>query len=184
MSMNNFPRVFLNNKEEKEIYQLTEKPKKIFIKFKEEIINKFIIPNVNKDIDYLESIESNFCDCLLDFAITNKINEDKISDFDEQKISFCDKFNSEFKDIELILKRYFETPFSERFKDEIKEKDYESIIELIYIYIGVFNNNPETVAKAYKTAIDVFPKYFDEIEFAIYCRDDKTNYQEFLKVFG
>ena len=49
---------------------------------------------------------------------------------------------------------------------------------------GVFNNNPETVAKAYKTAIDVFPKYFDEIEFAVYCRDDKTNYQEFLKVFG
>ena len=130
------------NKERKEIYQLTEKQKKIFIKFKEEIINKFIIPNVNKDIDYLESIESNFCDGLLDFAITNKINEDKISDFDEQKISFCDKFNSEFKDIELILKRYFETPFSERFKDEIKEKDYESTIELIYIYIGVFNKNP------------------------------------------
>jgi uncharacterized protein (TIGR02452 family) len=42
---------------------------------------------------------------------------------------------------------------------------------------GVFNNNPETVAKAYKTAIDVFPKYFDEIEFTVYCRDDKTNYQ-------
>ena len=49
---------------------------------------------------------------------------------------------------------------------------------------GVFNNNPETVAKAYKTAIDVFPKYFDEIEFAVFCRDDKTNYQKFLKVFG
>ena len=49
---------------------------------------------------------------------------------------------------------------------------------------GVFNNNPETVAKAYKTAIDVFPKYFDEIEFTVYCRDDKTNYQKFLKVFG
>ena len=49
---------------------------------------------------------------------------------------------------------------------------------------GVFNNNPETVAKAYKTAIDVFPKYFEEIEFAVYCRDDKRNYLEFLKVFG
>ena len=130
------------NKEEKEIYQLTEKEKTIFTKFKEEIINKFIIPNVNKDIDYLESIESNFYDGLLDFAITNKINEDKISDFYEQKISFSDKFNSGFKDIELILTKYFETPFSERFKDEIKEKDYESTIELIYIYIVVFNNNP------------------------------------------
>ena len=50
----------------------------------------------------------------------------------------------------------------------IQEMGYEAI---------VINNNPETVAKAYKTAIDVFPKYFDEIEFTVYCRDDKTNYQ-------
>ena len=129
------------NKQKKKIYQLSEKEKKIFIKFKEEIINKFIIPNINKDIDYLESIESNFYDNLLDFAKTYKINEDKKSNFDESKISFSDKLNSEFKGIELILKKYFESPFSKRFKDEIKEKDYESTIELIYIYIGIFNNN-------------------------------------------
>ena len=48
---------------------------------------------------------------------------------------------------------------------------------------GAFENNPETVAKAYKTAIDIFPKVFKRIEFAVYCPpQDDTNYQVFKKV--
>ena len=132
--------LFLNQVENK-IYQLSEKEKTIFRKFKEEIINKFIIPNINKDIDYLKSSEINFYDNLFNFAKTYKINEDKRPIYDESKISFSHKLNLEFKEIELILTKYFEFPFSERFKDEIKEEDYESTIELIYIYISVFNND-------------------------------------------
>ena len=132
--------LFLNQVENK-IYQLSEKEKTIFRKFKEEIINKFIIPNINKDIDYLKSSEINFYDNLFNFAKTYKINEDKRPIYDESKISFSHKLNLEFKEIELMLTKYFEFPFSERFKDEIKEEDYESTIELIYIYISVFNND-------------------------------------------
>ena len=33
---------------------------------------------------------------------------------------------------------------------------------------GAFMNNPEVVAKAYKVAIQEFPKVYDRIEFAIF----------------
>ena len=47
---------------------------------------------------------------------------------------------------------------------------------------GAFQNNPEVVARAYKVALEEFPKVFKRIEFAIYCRpDDDTNYQIFKK---
>ena len=50
---------------------------------------------------------------------------------------------------------------------------------------GAFKNNPKVVANAYKVALDVFPKVFDRIEFAVYCTpSDERNYQEFRRVFG
>lgn len=50
---------------------------------------------------------------------------------------------------------------------------------------GAFQNNPAVVAKAYKTALSVFPKVFEHIEFAVYCTANSAeNYEEFYKVFG
>lgn len=47
---------------------------------------------------------------------------------------------------------------------------------------GAFKNDPEVVASAYKTALSVFPKVFDHIEFAVYCTPAHTsNYQAFYK---
>ena len=47
---------------------------------------------------------------------------------------------------------------------------------------GAFQNNPETVAKAYKTVLEIFPNVFRRIEFAIYCPpQNDTNYQIFKK---
>lgn len=50
---------------------------------------------------------------------------------------------------------------------------------------GAFQNNPEVVAKAYKTALEVFPKVFERVVFAVYCtpRDEK-NYEAFSRVLG
>ncbi|MBR1673371.1 MAG: TIGR02452 family protein [Eubacterium sp.] len=45
---------------------------------------------------------------------------------------------------------------------------------------GAFRNAPEVVARAYRTVVEEFIKYFDIIEFAIFCRDfDTTNYSIF-----
>ncbi len=50
---------------------------------------------------------------------------------------------------------------------------------------GAFQNNPETVARAYKIAIAEFPKVFKKIEFAVYCSPrDVRNYQVFDEVLG
>ncbi len=47
---------------------------------------------------------------------------------------------------------------------------------------GAFHNNPEIVAKAYKTALNEFPKVFKQIEFAVYCPpEDKTNFNVFKR---
>lgn len=49
---------------------------------------------------------------------------------------------------------------------------------------GAFENNPEVVAKAYKTALEVFPKMFKRIEFAVYCPPSgSVNYEVFKKEF-
>ena len=50
---------------------------------------------------------------------------------------------------------------------------------------GAFRNDPETVAKAYKTALEQFPKVFKKVEFAVYCPEGTTtpNYEAFHKVF-
>ena len=45
---------------------------------------------------------------------------------------------------------------------------------------GAFRNDPEVVARAYKTALLEFPKVFDKIEFAVYCPPgDGRNYDIF-----
>jgi len=45
---------------------------------------------------------------------------------------------------------------------------------------GAFENNPEVVARAYKTALHEFPKVFDRIEFAVYCSPKSSrNYEVF-----
>ena len=50
---------------------------------------------------------------------------------------------------------------------------------------GAFENDPEVVARAYKTAIHEFPKVFDKIEFAVYCPlGGSRNYEVFKKTFG
>lgn len=47
---------------------------------------------------------------------------------------------------------------------------------------GAFENNPEVVARAYKTALQEFPKVFDRIEFAVYCSPKSSrNYDVFSR---
>ena len=50
---------------------------------------------------------------------------------------------------------------------------------------GAFQNDPEVVARAYKTALLEFPKVFKQIEFAVYCPPGGSrNYDVFRKVLG
>jgi len=47
---------------------------------------------------------------------------------------------------------------------------------------GAFKNSPTVVARAYKRALEQYASKFDEIEFAIYCRDYETqNYDAFKR---
>ena len=50
---------------------------------------------------------------------------------------------------------------------------------------GAFENNPEVVARAYKVALQEFPKVFKRIEFAVYCPPTGSkNYDIFKKILG
>ena len=50
---------------------------------------------------------------------------------------------------------------------------------------GAFRNDPEAVAAAYWDALAEYGKYFDEIEFAVYCRGYETgNYDAFRRILG
>ena len=50
---------------------------------------------------------------------------------------------------------------------------------------GAFQNDPEVVARAYKVALEEFPKVFKKIEFAVYCSPaDPKNYETFSRVLG
>ena len=50
---------------------------------------------------------------------------------------------------------------------------------------GAFQNNPEVVARAYKVALQEFPKVFDKIEFAVYCPPGVSrNYEVFKRILG
>ena len=49
---------------------------------------------------------------------------------------------------------------------------------------GAFQNDPKVVARAYKTALEVFPKVFDQVEFAILLPPTgSVNYDVFKSVF-
>ena len=49
---------------------------------------------------------------------------------------------------------------------------------------GAFQNDPEVVARAFKTALQEFPKVFEQIEFAVYCPPGGSrNYDVFSKTF-
>ncbi len=50
---------------------------------------------------------------------------------------------------------------------------------------GAFRNDPEAVAAAYRDVLAEYGKYFDEIEFAVYCRGYETgNYDAFRRILG
>lgn len=50
---------------------------------------------------------------------------------------------------------------------------------------GAFQNDPEVVARAYKTVLEEFPKVFRQIEFAVYCPPGgEKNYEVFERVLG
>lgn len=50
---------------------------------------------------------------------------------------------------------------------------------------GAFQNDPEVVARAYKTVLEEFPKVFRQIEFAVYCPPGgERNYEVFERVLG
>ena len=50
---------------------------------------------------------------------------------------------------------------------------------------GAFQNDPEVVARAYKTALQEFPKVFRQIEFAVYCPPaGSRNYDVFKRILG
>ncbi len=50
---------------------------------------------------------------------------------------------------------------------------------------GAFQNEPEVVARAYKVALQEFPKVFKRIEFAVYCPPGGSrNYDVFNRVLG
>ena len=50
---------------------------------------------------------------------------------------------------------------------------------------GAFQNDPEAVAAAYRDVLAEYGKYFDEIEFAVYCRGYETgNYDAFRRILG
>lgn len=50
---------------------------------------------------------------------------------------------------------------------------------------GAFENDPEVVARAYKTALQEFPKMFKKVEFAVYCPPSGSrNYEVFKRILG
>ena len=50
---------------------------------------------------------------------------------------------------------------------------------------GAFQNNPEVVARAYRTALNEFPEVFKQIEFAVYCPPGGSrNYDVFKIIMG
>ena len=48
---------------------------------------------------------------------------------------------------------------------------------------GAFSNNPKMVATIFKELLENYRYYFDNIVFAIYTKDDTTNYDAFKEIF-
>lgn len=50
---------------------------------------------------------------------------------------------------------------------------------------GAFRNNPKVVANAWRTALSIFPKVFERVEFAVFCADEEMeNYRVFRDMFA
>ena len=50
---------------------------------------------------------------------------------------------------------------------------------------GAFRNDPKVVANAWRTALSVFPKVFERVEFAVFCTDEEMeNYRVFRDTFA
>ena len=63
-----------------------------------------------------------------------------------------------------------------------QEKECEVLI-LGAFGCGAFANPPEIVAKVFKEALEIYGKYFETVEFAVYCAEEETrNYMIFKEV--
>lgn len=70
----------------------------------------------------------------------------------------------------------------ERILEVSKKKGCEVLI-LGAFGCGAFANPPEIVAKVFKEALEIYGKYFETVEFAVYCAEEETrNYKIFKEV--
>lgn len=70
----------------------------------------------------------------------------------------------------------------ERILEVAKKKGCEVLI-LGAFGCGAFANPPEIVAKVFKEALEIYGKYFETVEFAVYCVGEETrNYKIFKEV--
>lgn len=70
----------------------------------------------------------------------------------------------------------------ERILEVAKKKGCEVLI-LGAFGCGAFANSPEIVAKVFKEALEIYGKYFETVEFAVYCAEEETrNYTIFKEV--
>ena len=70
----------------------------------------------------------------------------------------------------------------ERILEVAKKKECEVLI-LGAFGCGAFANPPEIVAKIFKEALEIYGKYFETVEFAVYCAEEETrNYKIFKEV--
>lgn len=67
---------------------------------------------------------------------------------------------------------------------EVAKKNGNEVVILGAFGCGAFCNPPEIVAEAFKEALEEYGKYFETVEFAIYCSSYETqNYRVFKEVF-
>lgn len=67
---------------------------------------------------------------------------------------------------------------------EVAKKNGNEVVILGAFGCGAFCNPPEIVAEAFREALKEYEKYFETVEFAIYCSSDETqNYRIFKEVF-
>ena len=70
----------------------------------------------------------------------------------------------------------------ERILEVAKKKGCEVLI-LGAFGCGAFANPPEIVAKVFKEALEIYGKYFETVEFAVYCAEEEIrNYKIFKEV--
>ena len=66
---------------------------------------------------------------------------------------------------------------------EVAKKRKAEVLILGAFGCGAFANPPEIVAKVFKEALEIYGKYFESVEFAVYCAEEETrNYKVFKEV--